>query len=208
VTAVVSAAPYYFSIGQSEVCDYMRELADGSVLPLFLYNIPPCVDISLAFETFEQLAGHPNICGFKDSAGDIAAFRQLLQLRSLRPDWSMLMGHESLLGESVLMGSDGGVPGGGNLFPKLFVDIFDAAEKSDRKEVDRLQAHIVRLGSLYTLLGTGAAGYLRGLKGALEVAGLCSNEVTTPFHAATESERVELAGFIASIGVQPSPSVA
>lgn len=200
-TAVVAAAPYYFSIGQTEARDFLMELADETALPLFVYNIPPCVDLSLAYETFEQLAAHENICGLKDSAGDMPAFRKLLQLRSIRPDWTILMGYESLLAESVLLGSDGGVTGGANLLPKLFVDSFHAAERRDQREIDRLQVDIVRLGNLYSMAGTGASGYLRGLKSALEAAGLCTGVMAIPFKAVEEPERSKIAAFVKSFGV-------
>lgn len=196
--AVVAAAPYYFSIGQTEARDFLTELSDESALPLFVYNIPPCVDLSLEFETFEQLASHENICGLKDSAGDIVSFRKLLQLRSRRPDWTILMGYESLLAEAVLLGADGGVTGGANMFPKLFVDSFLAAERRDQREIDRLQVDIVRLGQVYTMVGTGASGYLRGLKCALESLELCSGEVAIPFRTVEEPERSKIAEFMKS----------
>lgn len=201
--AVVAAAPFYFSIGQTEARDFLMDLADDVCLPLFVYNIPPCVDLSLEFETFEFLAGHPNICGLKDSAGDLASFRKLLELRSVRPDWTILMGYESLLAESVLLGSDGGVTGGANVNPKLFVDSFKAADRQNQREIDRLQVEIVRLGSLYTMAGTGASGYLRGLKCALEAMGICSREIATPFRAVDDSIQSKIAAFVKSIGLKP-----
>ena len=201
-TAVVAAAPYYFTVGQIEVQNFLMDLADDSVLPLFIYNIPSCVNLSLTFETFEKLASHKNVCGLKDSSGDLPAFRKLLELRNVRPDWTILMGYESLLAEAVLMGGDGGVTGGAVLHPTLFVKSFQAfAERRDQQEIDRLQVDIVRVGGLYTLAGTAASGYLRGLKCALEILGICSGELATPFRAVKEPDRSKIAVLVKSLGL-------
>lgn len=205
-TAVVAAAPYYFTVGQSEVCNFMLDLADESSLPLFLYNIPSCVNLSLTFETYERLSRHQNICGLKDSSGDLPAFRKLLELRSSRPDWTFLMGYESLLAEATLAGGDGGVTGGAVIHPTLFVKSFQAAECRNRQEIDRLQIDIEKVGTLYSIAGTAAAGYLRGLKCALEVMGLCSGGLATPFRSAEEPERSKIAALVKSLGLDTVPA--
>ena len=87
------------------------------------------------------------------------------------------------------------------MFPKLFVEIFLAAERGDQREIDRLQVDILRLGQLYTMAGTGASGYLRGLKCALETLELCSGEVAIPFRTVEEPERSKIAEFMKSFGM-------
>ena len=200
-SAVVAAPPYYFSVGQSEVGDFLLDLASESSLPMFVYNMPSCVKLSLSFETVDRLADHKNICGVKDSSGDIAAYKKLLELRQKRPDWTFLIGPEHLTAESVLMGGDGGVNGGANLHPQLFVDLFHAADRRDQPEIQRLQAEVERLGGLYGIAGEGPSGYLRGLKGALAVAGICSDELAPPFRSVSEVDRTKIAALISSFNL-------
>jgi len=197
--AVVAAPPYYFSVGQSEVGHFLADLADDSPLPMFVYNMPSCVKLSLSFETVQRLADHKNICGVKDSSGDIEAYRKLLELRSVRSDWTFLIGPEHLTAESVLMGGDGGVNGGANLYPRLFVELFRAADRKDQSEINRLQAVVMALGNLYGIAGEGPSGYLRGLKCALSVSGICSDQLAPPFRTATESDRSKIAELLASL---------
>ncbi|HEY0981598.1 dihydrodipicolinate synthase family protein [Schlesneria sp. T3-172] len=200
--AVVAAPPYYFSVEQSHVSRFISELADDSPLPLFVYNMPSCVKLSLTFETVRQLADHKNICGVKDSSGDIEAFRKLLELRSVRPDWTFLMGPEHLTAESVLMGGDGGVNGGANLYPRLFVELFQAADGKNHAEINRLQKLVMELGNLYGIAGEGPSGYLSGLKCALSVAGICSEQLAPPFSTVTASDRSKISDLLASVGPQ------
>jgi dihydrodipicolinate synthase/N-acetylneuraminate lyase len=206
--AVVAAPPYYFGLGQEEVRDFLLELAEGSPLPMFVYNMPSCVKLSLAFETVEQMSSHKNICGIKDSSGDIDAYRKLLELRSARPDWTFLIGPEHLMAESVLMGGDGGVNGGGNLDPRLFVSLFQAANRSDHQEIARLQADVISLGEIYNIAGPGPSGYLRGLKTALEAAGICSGRLAPPFRPIESSDREKVVALVKSLGLSPSGKAA
>ena len=206
--AVVSAPPYYFGLGQAETREFLRDVADESVLPMFVYNMPSCVKLSLTVETIEQLSDHKNICGVKDSGGDIEWYGELLKLRRIRPDWTFLIGPEHLMAQSVLMGGDGGVNGGGNLYPRLFVSLFQAADRKDHKEIDRLQEELLRLGELYNICGAGPAGYLRGLKSGLEAAGICSGRVAPPFIEIEESERLSVAALIKALGLSQTGKTA
>ena len=198
-TAVVAAPPYYFSVGQTEAGNFLMELADKSPLPLFVYNMPSCVKLSLTFETVKRMAEHAHICGVKDSSGDIAAFQKLLELRQVRSDWTFLIGPEHLMAQSVLLGGDGGVNGGANLNPKLFVKLFEAADRSDQAEIDRLQVDVVELGRIYSLAGEGPSGYLRGLKCAMSLAGICSDQIASPFHTVEEPEREQIANLVRTV---------
>ena len=191
--AIVAALPYYFPVEQPLLLTYLQRLADESPLPLFLYNMPSCVKVMLAFETVETLARHSNVVGLKDSSGDMDYFHRALTLRDLRPDWTILMGPEQRMAESVLLGSDGGVTGGANLNPRLFVDLYEAASRREQPTVDRLQAEVIALSRIYNVGGSGMAPYLCGLKCALELADLCSGQLAEPFTAfgSTEQNQVE-----------------
>ena len=48
---VVAAPPYYFAPGQPELVEYYARLADSLPLPLFLYNMPLQVQVSIAVPT-------------------------------------------------------------------------------------------------------------------------------------------------------------
>lgn len=207
-SAVVAAPPYYFSVGQAEVASFLVDLANDSPLPMFVYNMPACVKIDLTFQTIEQLSDHKNICGVKDSSGNIAAYEKLLELRTKRPDWTFLIGPEHLTAQSVLLGGHGGVNGGANLHPKLFVEFYRAAEARNQPLIDRLQAEVDRLQALYGILGEGPAGYLRGLKGAMAVAGICSGDLAAPFFSVTESDRQKIEKLVRSFDLDRVVSVA
>lgn len=205
--AVVAAPPYYFGLGQEENRDFLLTVADSSALPMFVYNMPSCVKLSLTAETVGQMTGHKNIVGVKDSSGDINLYKQYLELRSARPNWTFLIGPEHLMAESVIMGGDGGVNGGGNLYPKLFVSLFNAADKRNQAEIDRLQAELMKLGDIYNVAGTGPAAYLRGLKTALEAAGICSGYAAPPFIPVSDADKAKIVSLVKGLGLAQSAAL-
>lgn len=178
-TAIVAAPPYYFPLQQRDLVRYFQRLAEESPLPLFLYNMPACCKVEIELATVQACTQFPNICGVKDSGGKIEQFRELLKLRSERPDWTFLIGPEHLLAESVLLGGDGGVNGGANLHPRLFVDWFDAAVTRDEERILHLGDQVRLLGKIYQQPGE-FLNVIRGLKCALSIAGLCEDRLAEP----------------------------
>ena len=140
--AVVLSAPYYFPAGQPELLEYVEDIASELPLPVFLYNMPSHTKLSFEPETIARALAIPNIVGLKDSSAQMIYFHKVRQLAAERPDFSLLVGPEELLGESVLSGAHGGVCGGANLFPRLYVDLYEAARD---RQLDRM-ARAARAG--------------------------------------------------------------
>lgn len=199
--AVVAAPAPYFPINQSDLARSMESLADESPLPLFLYNMPSHSKVVFEAETVRALAGHPNVAGIKDSSGDMLAFNQFLQVGEERTGFAVLMGPEELLAESVLMGGHGGVCGGANLHPRLYVELYEAAVSGDLNLVHRLQHRVLRLaGRLYSI-GEPPSGYLPGLKCALAALGLCSETLASPLQPLSDERRERVVQHLRDLGL-------
>jgi 4-hydroxy-tetrahydrodipicolinate synthase len=190
-SAVVLSTPYYFPAGQPELTEYLRQLVPELPLPLVLYNMPMMTKVSYEPETVRQILDEPRIVGLKDSSGDMEYFRQIRQLTRQRPDWSLLIGPEGHLAEAMRMGGDGGVCGGANLFPRLFVDLFDAAMAGQYDRVEKLQQRIVNLGRIYSV-GHHASAIIKGMKCGLSILGICEDVMAEPFQRFHEPERRQI----------------
>jgi 4-hydroxy-tetrahydrodipicolinate synthase len=189
--AIVSASAYYFPLSQGELLDYCRTLAAQTPLPLLLYNMPAMTKVRFELDTVRRLMEVPSILGIKDSSGDMIFYHHLVQLRRQRSDWAVLMGPEELMAESVLLGGTGGVTGGANLEPRLYVDLYEAAAAEDLEGVRKLQTQVLNLGRIYRV-GEGGSAYLRGLKCALAAAGICDDALTAPFERLGVEERARV----------------
>lgn len=179
-SALVAAPPYYFAAGQPELVDYYTRLADGIPLPLYLYNMPSQVKVMIEVKTVVELAKHPNVAGLKDSSGNIGYFNACRYHLRDRKDFAILIGPEEAMGEVVLMGASGGVAGGANLFPRTFVDIYDAAVAKDVDRVRELQERIMRVSSLIYGVGHHNSSFVKGVKCALSLMGICSDAMAAP----------------------------
>ncbi|HBC88691.1 MAG TPA: dihydrodipicolinate synthase family protein [Lentisphaeria bacterium] len=196
-TAVVLAPPYYFPAGQPELVEYVGHLVSEISIPLFLYNMPSFTKVYYEVETVQTLSENKKIIGIKDSSGNMLYYHRLLQLFKDREDFSILMGTEALLAESILLGGHGGVPGGANLFPNLFVRLYDAAQRKDLNEVRKLQDKVMRLGSTIYNVGKYGSSFLKGIKCGLAYQGILKSDfVAEPFHAFREKEKKIIIDYI------------
>jgi len=191
-SAVVAAPPYYFPLSQADLFRLVQRLAAAVPLPLYLYNMPSLTKVSFAPETVARAAELPNVWGFKDSSGDLAYLRAVLAQVQGHPDFAVFVGPEDLLVESVAAGAHGGVCGGANLFPSLFVSLYQAARNGDAATAARLHQKVCRLGELLYGMGEPECSYLRGLKLGLEIVGVCNSRLAEPFAAAHASQHEEL----------------
>lgn len=196
VAAVVLSAPYYFPAGQPELIEYVEHIADEIPLPIILYNMPSCTKIAFEPSTLDHLFQLPNIAGLKDSSGDMGYFHKVRQLIDGRPDLSLLVGPEALLAEAVLLGGHGGVSGGANLAPRLFVDLYEAASRGDRDTVVELQAEVMKLASTVYSVGQHASAFLKGVKCALSCLGICDDAMAEPFQRFRSSEREQIQRYL------------
>lgn len=179
--AVVSAPPYYFTLSQSELVQFYENLVHSLELPLYLYNMPNMTKVSFAPSTIRRIADHPNVIGFKDSSGNGTYFQSVMHAMSDRDDFSFFVGPEEMMAEAVMMGADGGVNGGANIFPKLYVDLYHAAVEGNSNRVQQLQAKVMQVSSTIYNVGKNGSSFLMGMKCALSVLGLCQNVLAQPY---------------------------
>lgn len=186
--AIVVTTPYYLSLEEAELVEYVRLLDKESPLPVVLYNMPRLTKQWFSLETLRAAMQFENIVGVKDSSGDMDYFKKLCDLAAERPDWSLLIGSESLMADAIKIGGDGSVPGGANVAPALLFDIYESATNGDQERVTELQQSLRELGKIYQF-GTFASGTIRGLKCALELMGICSGRMADPHRSCDESQR-------------------
>jgi 4-hydroxy-tetrahydrodipicolinate synthase len=195
VTSVVLSTPYYFPAGQTELIRYIGQVVRELTLPLMLYNMPSLTKVWFEIDSLKKLAEYEQIVGVKDSSGDIKYFEELIALKQLRPDWTMLIGPEHLTAQAVSLGGDGGVNGGANLYPELFVELFRAADKGDQKQVAVLQQRVEKLQQIYDV-GRYASRHIKATKCALSLLGICSDQMAEPFNHFLPPERAQVKAII------------
>jgi len=187
-SAVVAAPPFYYGLGQIELYKYYWSLADQLPLPLFLYNMPSHTKINIEIDTVLKLSEHPNIIGLKDSSANIVYFQKLCHLLKHK-DFALLVGPEEVTSQTVLMGGNGGVNGGANMFPKLYVALYNATIAKDFDRINELQEIVMEVSTKIYSLGSFGSSYLKGMKAGLSALGLIDDNIAPPFHKFDDKEK-------------------
>ncbi len=88
--AVIVVAPHYYATSMTDAAleAHYRRVADGSFVPVILYNIPKYAHLALSPAMVERLSTHGNISGIKDSSGELDSIRAYIASRSHRSPWS------------------------------------------------------------------------------------------------------------------------
>jgi len=200
---VVSAPPYYYATGQPELAQFYEELVPQLPLPVYLYNMPSHVKVSFAPDTVARIAKNPQVVGFKDSSANAVYFQSVMYKMQHRQDFAMLVGPEEITGECVLLGGHGGINGGANMFPELYVGMYNAAKAGDLKRVRELQQYIMQISTSIYTVGKHGSSYLKGLKCALSLLGVIKSDfVASPFYKFDEPEREKIRQALAALPIE------
>lgn len=189
---VVATPPYYFAPSQDDIVAWFTALAAASPIPVYLYNMPSHVKVNIEPQTAVRLASHPNIKGLKDSSHNMTYFQTLSHLTRDQDDFVLFVGPEEQTAQAVLLGGEGGVNGGANMFPDLYVKSYNAAVTGDLETVKKCQKAIMHIATAIYTVGEGPSSYLQGLKGALELLGLCSRTLALPYTAMSDEKMAVL----------------
>lgn len=190
--AVVVAPPCFFRISQAELCDFVDQMLGEIALPVYLYNNPGLTKVSFELETAKKLLSKDKIQGIKDSSGDML-YHQKLQASTMSSDTSLFMGPEELLLESLILGGNGGIPGGANIFPKLYVDLYKTFISGDWKKARDMQRRVLQFSNIvYSGNGYGAGKVVNGIKSTLKHLGICNDYVAKPLSKANKKKIKEI----------------
>jgi 4-hydroxy-tetrahydrodipicolinate synthase len=207
-SALVLAPPFYFALSQPELLGYLQRLAPELPLPVFLYNIPSLTKTQFTPETARAAADLPNVYGIKDSSGDMAYFAALTRALADCPEFTILCGPEEQLAEAMALGAHGGICGGSNLWPELYIDLYRAASSRDKPRVRRLHAIVMEISNGVYHSSEEGSSYLRGMKCALSLLDGCRNVMAEPYEPCSAAERDQIRGALTKVNLLPVPVVA
>lgn len=193
--AVVLAPPFYYQIDQTELYSFTEQLIGEISLPVYLYNNPGLTKVAFEFETIRKLLSKPEIIGLKDSSGDMVYFHRILKLAK-ESNVPLFIGPEELFMESMVMGGNGGVSGGANIFPRLYVDIYESVKAGDLNKAHELHKQVMELcETVYS--GGGSGSVINGIKCALKYMNILSSDyMAKPLHKANNDKNEKIRQYL------------
>ncbi|MGB5942202.1 MAG: dihydrodipicolinate synthase family protein [Leeuwenhoekiella sp.] len=123
--------PMRYKANDREVVTYFKTIAQGTSLPIMIYNNPVDYKIEVTLDMFDELLEEPNIQAVKESTRDVSNVTRIKNRFGDR--LKILTGVDTLALESLLMGADGWVAGLVCAFPAETVAIYEL-QKAGRIE--------------------------------------------------------------------------
>ena len=144
VDAALLVAPYYNKPSQEGLFRHFKAIADGTSLPIMLYNIPGRCSVDILPETVERLAKEcRNIVSIKEASGSVERVGELR--RRLPEAFTILSGDDSLTLPFMAVGAAGVVSVASNLFPSEVCALVRACGAGDLKAAERLHRKFLPL---------------------------------------------------------------
>jgi 4-hydroxy-tetrahydrodipicolinate synthase len=142
IDALLSVAPYYNKPNQRGLFEHFKAVANGTNLPVLLYNVPGRTASNLSAETTVALAKKfKNIMGTKEASGN---FSQCMQLVKNKPkNFLLISGDDALTLPLVALGFDGVISVVQNAFPAEYSKLVQAAMANDFAAARTLQYKLV-----------------------------------------------------------------
>lgn len=128
---VGAITPYYYGVSQKCMYDFYKTLSESvsEGFPIYIYNLPGCTCNDILPDTIMDLSKLPNIAGVKNTMGDIPRLTDIV--RKADDDFVVIIGEDAVLYPALCMGAKGGISGCSNMFPELFVGIYEAYKRGD-----------------------------------------------------------------------------
>lgn len=205
VDAVVVTPPFYAVLSDPEVTNHFELIAAASPFPVVAYDIPGNVGRKLPAEVSIDLLSRKVIAGLKDTSGDMAGFRRIVDATRGDDGPSIFTGSDRLAAEALAAGATGIVPGIGNVCPDLFVALYAAHLAGASEEVERLQRQVDVVSTIFAVGQRHGLGRHASELGALKVllhrdGVIASPALSPPLTTFPPAATAEVSAIMASIG--------
>jgi 4-hydroxy-tetrahydrodipicolinate synthase len=190
IEAILSVSPYYNKPQQKGIYFHYKAIAIASPKPIILYNVPGRTSSNITPETTLKLANDfKNIIGIKEASGDLV---QCMEIIKNKPKgFLVISGDDALTLPFLSIGGDGVISVIANAFPKDFSEMVKLALKSNCKNASEIHYKLIDIISAIFADGNPA-----GIKAALDIMGLCSNNLRLPLVKVNKSVNLLLHNLI------------
>lgn len=185
VDAVSILTPFFVPISQDELYHHYRAIAESTSLPVLLYGNPARTGIKISPDLLARLAEIDNIVGIKDSSGDLELTAQYIRVTS--PDFSVLMGRDTLILAALQYGAKGAIAATANVSPALVANIYDCFKAGDLGGARHAQEALAPLRLAFTW-GT----FPVVIKEALDLMGMEGGPARSPVSPMSPEQRQRL----------------
>lgn len=146
ISGLGAVTPFYYHFSQPQMIAYYQKLAEMSApeMNLYLYNLPSYTTNDLLPAAVRELSQVENIIGIKNSMADLERLYTLIDQST--DGFAIIMGNDLLAYPALLYGARGVVSGHANVFPEIFVKLYQAVKRGDLATAKKMQQAVTLIG--------------------------------------------------------------
>ena len=145
VDGILATVPAYVKPTQAGMLEHFGAIAEGTKLPVIIYNIPGRTASNMLPETFTELTRrYSNIVGTKESTGDVKQFTEIIRTRS-RDDVTLWSGDDYIFLPALAVGGYGVISVAGHLCSRELRAMADAFDGGDVDTAARIHRDLAPL---------------------------------------------------------------
>lgn len=134
---VLVITPYYNKTNESGLIKHFTAVADASLCPVIMYNVPSRTGMNMSLHAIEVLSKHPNICGIKEASGNISYSTSVAKYVS--DDFAMYSGNDDIIVPMMALGSSGVISVLANIAPRQTAEMVRLCIEEKYRQANRLQ---------------------------------------------------------------------
>ncbi len=192
---VASVPPYYFHHTRDSIKLFYERVVRAVGIPVYVYNNPRFTGVALDLPLVQELADL-GVAGIKDSSFDIMVLASFV--RGIKqPEFDVVLGTEAMFLYAAAIGVKAFIPGLGNAFPEICVDLHRAAVNREADRALELQWKVNALRDvMYLAKSTVVAVYA-----LLKIRGICEAYPREPFIPLSDGEVARMRTELLKTGV-------
>jgi 4-hydroxy-tetrahydrodipicolinate synthase len=197
IAAIMSSSPAYSKPSQEGIYQHYMAVAEASPVPVIIYNVPGRTCSNIEAETTLRLAhSSDRFLAVKEASGDLAQAISILKDKPAH--FQVWSGEDPLTLPMIACGATGVISVIANAFPQPFSSMVRHARAGELQAARKWNDLLHDIHPYLYVDGNPS-----GIKGALEMIGICSKETRIPLVPLTDQTYQELHRVIEKAGLLP-----
>ena len=185
VDGCLLVVPYYNKPNQQGIYQHFKTIAEGTSLPVMLYNVPSRTVANMEPETVIKLAQIPNVAALKDAGGSLDAMTEVIA--NTPDDFDVYSGEDGLTLPALAVGAAGVVSVASHVIGNQLQEMIELFVSGHTQAAAKLHQKLLPFMKEIFKAPSPAP-----IKTALQIKGLDVGSVRSPLVPLAEDERVSL----------------
>lgn len=189
VDGIMLVTPYYNKPSQNGLYEHFSAIAQVTILPIMLYNIPGRSVVKMSAETIINLSAIENIVSVKEASGDLDQIAEVIE--NTRTNFSVYAGDDGMTLPMLAIGADGVVSVASHIVGNEMNAMVHSYQEGDVKNAGASHRKLLPI-----INGLFTSPSPTPVKAALQMKGIHVGGVRLPLVALTEAEENNLKALI------------